>query len=418
MSAEDAGFYDGIISIELKEDGKLVATKGCKELPQCSFDYIVEHSKAGTHRYSAAAKDRSGNIRIESISVKFKGATPFPVLTLDENPYAEEGKLLALNTRAEDFNHNTLTLKATGLPRGAAFFNNVLRWTPDFRQAGAYFITFSATDSKGQRTSKVMRISVLDSNRAPKVTVVDPTQRNFVMNEDSSTRFTLNIDDPDEKKPTVEWILDGKIVSNSNPFLYKTNFNDAGNHLLLARVKDGDFLQRFEWNITVNNVNRPPKINDVRDMSIKEGYNISLTFGASDPDMGNKDNDAIYFEALEMPYGAKFDPDKGTFKWYARKPGLYTVQFKATDRYGYSASKSFDITVREKTEKEKLEDMYRVFLANEEAKKKNTAAQEAERKRLESMHRNDRQEQPRKNQTFSAQGICEPGYLCYSIRLK
>ncbi len=404
MFAEDSGFYDGIVSITLREDGKIIATKDCN-LPQCWFDFSVEHREKGSHNYAAYVRDRGGNVKSASVFVKFIGATPPPVFVFDERPYAEEGKLLERNVLAEDFNHNGIpNIAVSGLPNGATFINNVLKWIPGFGQAGSYTLTFTAKDIRNQTSSKNMVISVRNVNRMFSASVVDPTQTNFMMNEDSSTRFILNVTDPDTTKPVVEWVLDGRTVSSGSIFLYKTDFDDAGNHLLIARVKDGDFLQRFMWNITVNNVNREPRISDISDRTVKEGANITITVHASDPD-----SDALSYEATQLPSNAKFDPDTRAFKWYAKEPGTYDISFRVKDIYGYADSTSLQIFVKEESDKDKLHRLYHEAL--ERAEQRRRELRQAESQRTTSNPVTQTQEALR---TITSIPTCNPDYLCYT----
>ena len=350
--AEDTGFLDGIESIKLRENSRVIAQKDCNELPQCSFEVPVEHEGKGRFTYSAVVEDRGGNVRIRSVSVKFEGSTPLPVFVFDERPYAEEGKLLERNVLAEDFNGNGLPVTARSLPDGASFEDNVLRWTPGFDQKGTYTIRLEATDSKGQTTRDSMVIKVANTNREPVTSVITPTSGNFVMNEDSSTTFQIDVQDPDEDKPDVRWVLDGKTVSSSAKYVYRTDFNDEGSHILVARVEDKGYLKRYTWNITVNNLNREPVIREISDRKIEEGKKVRIRISGSDAD-----KDPLSYEAVQLPAGSLFDPDTKIFTWTPEEPGVYDVSFKVRDIYGYTDYSGFQITVEERDREDLLHDL-------------------------------------------------------------
>lgn len=403
ITAEDKDFFAGMLSIDLKEDGKTISTKDCNGVLRCEYVVTVEHSTKGSHNYAAYAKDRGGNVKAESVFVKFKGATPVPVFVFEDKPYAEEGKPLQLNVLAEDFNHNAIkNISVSGLPKGATFISNVLKWTPDFGQSGQYVLWFSATDARNQTARKSMTINVANVNRQPTVNVISPTQTNFMMNEGSSTVFSLNILDLDTKKPTVEWLLDGKFVSSGNPYTYKTDYNDAGSHILVARVVDGDFLQRFVWNITVNNINREPKFTKIADKTVKEGDTVKVNVKATDPD-----NDPLVYSATQMPSGAKFDPDKGLFEWTAKPAGDYMVSFSVKDVNGYSRSTYFEIHVKPEnlTLKQQYDKMLHEWERTHKAVVDNAKV----------TTRNAQAQQQQLINAYTTNYVCNSDYLCYAL---
>ncbi|MBI3190953.1 hypothetical protein HYZ41_04600 [archaeon] len=405
INAEDRDFRAGIVSITLKEDGKTISTKNCNEFAQCTYIVTVEHTAKGSHNYAAYVRDRNGNVRAESVFVKFKGATPIPVFVFEDKPFVEEGKSLQLGILAEDFNHNAIkNISVSGLPKGAVFENNVLKWTPNFNQSGYYTLWFSAMDIRNQTARKSMYVTVVGINRPPTAKVVDPTQTNFMLNEGSSTIFTLNITDPDTKKPSVEWMLDGKLVSTANPYTYKPDYEDAGNHVLVARVIDGPYLQRFMWNLTVNNVNREPKFNHITDKTVKEGETVKVSVKANDID-----KDALIYEATQMPAGAKFDPDKGLFEWTAKPAGDYMVSFRVKDTKGYSSSTYFEIHV--KPENLTLREQYDKMIHEWEKRQKTIADQRK-------VTTGGNQQPPSQTQNINAyrtELICNNDYLCYTL---
>ena len=87
-----------------------------------------------------------------------------PVLSFIPPPQIPERQKLLFTINATDIDGDILTFTASGLPQGASF-NPVTRefiWTPDFTQAGVYFVTFTVSDGRGGQDSQIVRISVID----------------------------------------------------------------------------------------------------------------------------------------------------------------------------------------------------------------------------------------------------------------
>jgi len=340
--AEDNDFKAGLIYLQLLEDGKPIARKDCSFSTRCEAEYTVHHELKGRHTYSAVAVDRSDNKKISIVGVTFLGRIQAPILVFEEHPYAEEGYSLNLLIIAEDKNKDTVTVQTSPLPRGARFDGTYLIWTPDYNQSGIYNIKFTATNSKGLKSSKTMTIDVKDVNRPPQIMSVDPSSENIRVFEGDSATFSMNVFDPDNKLPSTEWILDNKRVSSSRAFTYKPDYNSAGFHVLVGRVYDKDFAKRHVWNITVENVNRPPTMAKLSPKKIKEGETVKFSVSASDPD-----KNPLTYKVTGLPSGARFDPDTRVFEW---KPifgqaGVYDVLFSATDSEGFTDSETISITV-------------------------------------------------------------------------
>ena len=97
--------------------------------------------------------------------------------------------------------------------------------------------------------------------------------------------------------------------------------------------------------ITVNQVNRAPKIADISPQSVKENEELSFTVKGSDDD--KEDEGKWKLSASNLPEGATFDAGSGKFTWKPTydQAGTYTVKFTVTDPQGLAADKEVTITV-------------------------------------------------------------------------
>lgn len=87
-----------------------------------------------------------------------------PVLSSIPSPTVKEGKELLIQLQASDPDGDTLTFRATLLPPGAIFDERkgTFKWTPSYKQAGEYWIRFSASDGfyEDYKDTKITVINV------------------------------------------------------------------------------------------------------------------------------------------------------------------------------------------------------------------------------------------------------------------
>lgn len=74
--------------------------------------------------------------------------------------------------------------------------------------------------------------------------------------------------------------------------------------------------------------NQPPVLSSIGDQQGDEGGELRFTVGATDPD-----EDVVVYSATDLPQGAVFDEETGTFAWTPthQQAGTYTVIFRASD---------------------------------------------------------------------------------------
>ena len=94
---------------------------------------------------------------------------------------------------------------------------------------------------------------------------VTPVPGNITLHENDVMLFSAKGVDPDGTTPSVEWRLDGEIITvYNNTFQYHPDFNSSGNHTLNVIAIDQDepynisMRTRLEWHIDVFNANRFP----------------------------------------------------------------------------------------------------------------------------------------------------------------
>lgn len=241
-------------------------------------------------------------------------------------------------------------LTASNLPEGANFDQNTgtFTWTPNFDQSGEYQVTFTNADPLGLKKSMEIKIVVNHVNRTP---VLNPIPAQIV---DENQLFSFVIpegEDPDKEDAEnliyeVKELPEGATFDQASMTLTWTpGFEQSGEYTPVVTLTDGEFTIEQPLKITVNHVNRPPVIENIEAKSVNENTLLEFSLVAKDPDQ--EDTGKTKLTATELPTGAIFNDQTGTFSWTPtfEQSGNYQVNFTITDPAGSSSTQAADISV-------------------------------------------------------------------------
>ncbi len=325
-----------------KEDaGKLVYS--AQNLPEgASFDaasrtlsWTPTYEQSGQYDMSFSVTD-GGFTVTQPLQVTVNHVNRAPqmemptTLTLDENK-AWTLKLVYSDPDKED--QGKLTVEVANLPEGAAFdaVSATLTWTPTYEQAGTYKgIIAKVSDPSGLSDEKSFDLTVNNVNRTPQI---QPAE-NASVKENESVSFTLQATDPDKEDQDKLTFSAGSMPAGatldaqSGAFSWTPAFDQAGAYSITFSVSDGQAKAETVANITVENVNRAPKIEGPAEESGQTGSAVHLTFTGTDPD-----GDALTYSANGMPAGAALDAQSGAFTWTPGddQSGDFTIQVTVSD---------------------------------------------------------------------------------------
>ncbi len=183
------------------------------------------------------------------------------------------------------------------------------RWQTKQGDAGEYKVTITADDGKNKVSQSVI-IIVEASNRPPVITVKDELK----VKEGDAVTLQPVITDPDGDDITITY--SGWMDTNTK----QTGFKDAGRHKVTISATDGALSAAKAVIVVVDDINRPPMLEQINDILIKEGDKITLRPTASDPD-----GDRVTFK-----YSKPFD-SFGVWQTKKGDTGSYRVNVSATD---------------------------------------------------------------------------------------
>ncbi len=304
-----------------------------------TFSWTPSFTQAGVYSVTFAASDGSlTDQEIVSITVSESGNQAPILAAIGPQTTTEQVRLLFV-VSASDPDLTTPTLTATGLPSGATFTDNgngtgTFDWTPTYTQAGAYNVTFTASD--GSLTDdEVVAITVNDAgNQAPVLAAIGPKSTT----EDVLLTFGVSASDPDETTPSLSATnlpAGASFTDNGDgtgTFTWTPTFAQAGVYNVTFTASDGSLTDQEIVTITVNESgNQAPVLAAIGPQSTTENILLTFAVNASDPD-----GTTPALSATGLPTGASFTDNgngTGTFTWTPSfaQAGVYNVTFTASD---------------------------------------------------------------------------------------
>ncbi len=261
-----------------------------------------------------------------------------------------EMQTLILTVQASDPDEDIPDLSTGALPANCAFVDHgdgsgSLTFTPSFEQAGAYNVTFYASDGELADTMSV-QITVTNVNRPP----VFAAMADDTVAEGETLVLNINASDPDG---TVPGLTATSLPQNASftdlgggqgRLTFTPDFGQAGEYAVTFFASDGTLSDTASVWLFVTGTNRPPVIGPIEDREIAEQQPIEIVITSTDPD-----GTIPILSASGLPPGAAFSDrgdGSGQFNWTPTfaQSGVHVVTFAATDG-AFSVDASVTITV-------------------------------------------------------------------------
>ncbi len=256
-----------------------------------------------------------------------------PVLQSIGNKTVSENGTLSFAVAATDSEGDSLTFNATKLPQDATFSNATaaFAWTPNFAQSGVYSVTFNVSDGL-LHDYETINVTVANVNRAP----VFETAGNKTVPENAELGFTVSVTDPDGDPlaqlfvNVPERLANAQFSSSTKEFKWTPTFDDSGSYAIWFTASDGQLSTNESVNVTVVNVNRLPRFENLTNRTALENSSLRFFANASDPD-----NDLLTVTLAEIPAkfssSATFDGKEFALPLGFEDAGSYSATFSASD---------------------------------------------------------------------------------------
>ena len=288
-----------------------------------------------------------------------------PVIEKIKNNYTiKENEALQFKIKMSDVDREDkgkLKIQTSNLPKGAVFDKRMmtLRWVPNNEQSGHYKnVTFITSDGKLTSTTKT-NIIVTHVNRKPKIDFI----REHQIKENESLTIKINVSDPDKEdtgklKLFLENAPEGAILDQrKKEFRWNSNYNSAGVYdKIKLIVRDPNGLEASNFTkINVDNVNRKPSLSKIQNQTVFENETLKMELKGTDPD--KKDQGKLVYENSVLPEGAFVRGNILEWKPNFEQAGSYQVRINAKDIAGASATRVFQIIVKNKNRKPAFKSM-------------------------------------------------------------
>ncbi|MGI6258923.1 MAG: putative Ig domain-containing protein [Anaerolineaceae bacterium] len=251
----------------------------------------------------------------------------------------------------------TLGFSILNAPEGASIHagTGMFSWTPSEAQGpGVYTFTVQVCDNfePAACDSQEVTLTVSEVNSTP---VISPIGNLSVL-EMELMSHQIEVNDPDLPANDLTYELlygpEGLSLDIDTGIITWTPTEAQGFGVYSVKVKVCDeepLCDEDTFTITVYEVNLPPAIEPIEDVTIPEEVRFSYQVVGSDPDIPAQ---VLTYSLLNAPEGATIGSLTGKFQWTpteAQGPGVYTVIVSVCDNYTQPlcALESFVITVEE-----------------------------------------------------------------------
>lgn len=309
---------------------------------------------------SASNTTRLSTTNTFVVSVREVNSAPrMPVLA---ESVATEGEPISVDSRATDADlpANGLTYVLTSAPAGASVAaDGIVSWTPSESDGGSTqdFVVVARDDgSPALASTNAFRVAVTEVNTAPTLTV----PADLTLAEGTALAASAGATDPDQPANPLTFRLaaapEGLTIDPASGALSWTPTEAQGpsSHLVAVVVTDlnthaaalREISVTNTFRVTVSEVNDPPSLAPIDDVSVHYGSPVAVAAIGSDPDLPAN----LLTYSLEVgPAGLSLDARTGALAWnpVSADVGVHPVTVRVTDdgTPSRSATVSFEVTV-------------------------------------------------------------------------
>lgn len=182
-------------------------------------------------------------------------------------------------------------------------------WKTEEGDAGNYTVKITATDGMLETTEEVS-IEVKAMNKPP---VID-CPSSFTAKEGERIDLPCTFYDPDEDKVSYE------VSGYMDSLTAEADYDEAGEYTVNISASDGKRSTSSEIDLTIEETNRPPRVQSLATITVNEQETVDLNIQASDPDE----------DEISIEYPSQFSED-GTWKTTSEDIGTYNLKAVVTD---------------------------------------------------------------------------------------
>jgi bacillolysin len=266
-----------------------------------------------------------------------------------------EGSELSVQlvTADSDLPAQKLTVRLLSGPSGLVVNpQGLVSWIPTEAQGPMpHTVNVEVSDGSLTATNEFI-VTVLEVNRPP---VINPVAAASIA-EGTAWSQALGASDPDLPPNGLTFRLvngpsGASVDSKSGVLSWTPSETDGGSTVdfVVEVADDGQpaLASQTTVRLTVTEVNSPPTLAALADVTMPEGAAWSMSIRATDSDLPAQ---SLAYGLKANPAGMTFNPSTGELRWIpseSQGPGTYPVTVSVTDSGGATAERSFTVTVAE-----------------------------------------------------------------------
>ncbi|CAA0123898.1 Uncharacterised protein [BD1-7 clade bacterium] len=240
-------------------------------------------------------------------------------------PVVNEAQALNVTLEATDPDQQPVSFRVVDAPEGFMLTEaGQISFTPGYEQAGEYPLSLVASDGE-EDVALNLTLTVKNTNRAP-VFNGEPLVTAFE-NQDYTHVVDISDADGDEVSVSLREAPKGMVL-NGSVLEWTPGYDQAGEHLVLLEVSDGQDTTQQRWNVPVTNTNRLPEMTlfSAEKRQLAEGDNWHAPLKLADAD-----NQKIEARLISGPQGMALKNGALVFTPEYTQEGSYDVLVSLTD---------------------------------------------------------------------------------------
>lgn len=261
---DDASLVDEIAQIEKELQAEQPGTEPANPAPS-------EENIPPAEESAPAPEEVSGEVILPDLKEETVAPDKMPSTETSQTITVDENELIKLSIKVTDPDKDNVTYTFS------APLDKNGEWKTNYGDAGEYVVSIKASDGK-LTTEKAVKIIVNRVNVPPVIEAV----KDLRVKEGATVTFTPNVQDPNQDKVTVSItapLASGKFV---------TDHTSAGEYRIKVTASDGELESEKSFLLTVDDVNVPPEVTNLKDITVKEGETVTIK-----PIINDVDEDTI-----------------------------------------------------------------------------------------------------------------------------
>jgi len=260
-------------------------------------EWQTTYADAGEYNITVTASD--GELETsKTIIVTISDINVAPVVSILPSDKVEvlETESVEFEANASDFDNDELTYKWY-LDDELVSEEETFTFNTDFDSSGVYDLILEVSDKETSVQAYAV-VSVINLNREPVIDLYD----SITINEGDLLDLELPARDIDGD--AVSYTISESVGDDQ---VWQTGFEDAGVYDIKIKADDGDIKTEKTLKLTVLDVDRAPKTDDVS-AEVKENEEMKLKLNFTDPD-----GDKVTYNIIDAPEGVNLE--KNTLTW-------------------------------------------------------------------------------------------------------